>query len=133
MSGFDSNLYASGRRLDCRVRQARSVFSRMRGLLGHAPLEADQALLISPCNSIHCIGMRYAIDVAYLSAQGDIVKLVPAVQPWGFSACAGGRQVVEFAAGAIERLGLRVGQRLVIRVEEAGAAAMQDILEGQAS
>jgi uncharacterized membrane protein (UPF0127 family) len=134
MTTFDSSLYANGRRLDCRVRRAQSMFSRIRGLLGYPALQQDQALLIAPCNSIHCIGMRYAIDVVYLAAQGDIVKLVPAVQPWGFSACASARQVVEFAAGAIERLDLRVGQRLDIRVEDAqSATSMDKRLEGQAS
>jgi uncharacterized membrane protein (UPF0127 family) len=119
MNAFDSTLYLNGKRMHCRVRRAITLFARMRGLLGRPPLAQTQALLIAPCNSVHCIGMRYAIDVVYLSAQGDIVKLVPALRPWRMSACTGARQVLEFAAGAIAHYDLRVGQRLTIRVEEA--------------
>ena len=136
MNVFDSNLYLNSRRLDCRVARAMTPWRRMRGLLGQQRLDGAQALLISPCNSVHCIGMRYPIDVAYLSAQGDIVKLVPNLRPWRMSACAGARRVLEFAAGAIAHFDLRLGQRLDVRLEEtahhAAAAAIRHIRQEQA-
>ena len=51
-----------------RIHVARSFLQRARGLLGRAPLAADEALLIRPCSSIHTFGMRFAIDVVFIDA-----------------------------------------------------------------
>ncbi len=40
----------------------------MRGLLGRSGLAADGALLLRDCRSVHTVGMRFAIRVAFLDA-----------------------------------------------------------------
>ena len=70
-----------------RIHVARSFLQRARGLLGRAPLAADEALLIRPCSSIHTFGMRFALDLVFLDARGRVVKRARGVPPgrirWG--------------------------------------------------
>src|SRR5262245_35945309 len=52
------------------LRVASNAWSRFRGLMLAAPLATEpqtQALLITPCPSVHGFFMRYAIDVVYLA------------------------------------------------------------------
>ncbi len=74
----------SGLVVASRLRSTRSMWERLRGLLGHAPLEAGEALLIRPCNGIHTVGMRYPIDVVFVDRAGRIVRLAREVQPLRF-------------------------------------------------
>jgi len=85
---------------------------RMRGLLGSKPLLEGQALWITPCNSVHCWFMSYAIDVVYLCRQGRIIKCVECLKPWRISGCFSAASVVELAAGEVVRLGLQVGDEV---------------------
>lgn len=99
----------------CVVAQAlrtETMLERMRGLLGRAPLQPDQGLLIEPCAAVHAVGMGYALDLAFLSRAGRIEKLVPGLRPWRMAACRGARMVLEMPAGAITAAGLEVGQTL---------------------
>jgi len=97
------------------VWRAASPWQRMRGLLGRPPLQAGQALLITPCSSVHTVGMRYPLDVVFLDADDRVVKLCRAVAPLRAAAAWGARHAVELAAGEIDRLGLLPGQRLTWR------------------
>ena len=51
--------------------------SRRRGLLGRDFLPEDSALIIAPSNAIHTFFMRFAIDVAFVSRTGRVLKLRP--------------------------------------------------------
>jgi uncharacterized protein len=70
-----------GEILGSRVRTATSFSRRLKGLLGTRELRRDEGLWIVPCTSIHSFGMRYAIDVLFLDAAGEVVGLFPAVSP----------------------------------------------------
>jgi hypothetical protein len=92
---------------------AASRAERRRGLLGRDSFEG--ALVITPCRWIHTVGMRFPIDVAYLDADGVVVKTIQmhrlrvGIPVW--RACC----VIEAEAGAFGRWGLRVGDRIEIR------------------
>ena len=87
--------------------------SRARGLLGRTGIEG--ALVLSKCRSVHTIGMKFAIDVAYLDAEGVVLKVSKmrrhrvGVPVWK------AKTVVEAEAGAFERWGLHVGDQLELR------------------
>ncbi len=71
-------------------------------------------LLITPCTSVQTTFMRFAIDVVFLDRDGQVVRIVPALKP--YRAALGGRgahSALELAAGAAERSGIVVGDRLV--------------------
>jgi uncharacterized membrane protein (UPF0127 family) len=87
--------------------------ARNRGLLGRTGL--DGAFVLPRCRWVHTVTMRFALDVAYLDAEGTIVKTVR-MKPHRvgvpvFSAS----WVVEAEAGAFARWGLHVGQQIELR------------------
>lgn len=95
--------------MSMRIRVAHSFLQRARGLLGRAPLAADEALLIRRCGSIHTFGMRVAIDVVFLDSQGHVLALHEALRPWRVARCRGAVAVLELAPGAARRAGLLPG------------------------
>ena len=94
------------------VFRAETMFERMRGLLSHPPLSAEQGYWLEPCNSVHTFGMRYALDVIFLDAGGLIVKIVENLRPWRIAGAIGARVSLELQKGAVGRLGLTEGQKL---------------------
>ena len=89
--------------------------SRKRGLLGRSRLAPAQALIIAPCNGVHTFRMQFPIDVIYAARDGRVVKLRPDLRPGRISLSVSAFATVEMAAGTIARIGLRVGDRLVVR------------------
>lgn len=87
--------------------------SRARGLLGRSGVEG--ALVLSKCRSVHTIGMKFAIDVAFLDANGFVLKVAHmhrnriGMPVWKATT------VVEAEAGAFERWGLKVGDQVELR------------------
>ncbi|MEA2141914.1 MAG: uncharacterized protein QOI64_344 [Solirubrobacteraceae bacterium] len=79
--------------------------ARRRGLarLEPAALPAGHALLFERCRSVHTIGMRFALDLVWLDADGGLARLDRAVGPRRVRTCLRARAVVETAAGDGER------------------------------
>jgi hypothetical protein len=75
--------------------------TRRTGLLKHESLEEGHALIIAPSNAIHTFWMRFAIDVAFVRRDGQVVKVRSAVKPWRIAAAWRGYAVIELAAGAL--------------------------------
>ncbi len=95
------------------VEVASSLAARSRGLLGKKGCEG--ALLLRRTRSVHTIGMRFAIDVAFLTR--DLRVIATATLPpyrIGLPHRAG-RAVLEAEAGAFERWRLVPGDRLEIK------------------
>lgn len=95
------------------VRIAASRRARYRGLLGEDSIEGS--LLLLHTNGVHTIGMRFAIDVAYLSRDLRVVEVVQ-MKPnrWSrnrFTA----RHTLEAAWGTLEEWGIVRGVRLGVR------------------
>ncbi|MBK5211415.1 MAG: DUF192 domain-containing protein [Coriobacteriia bacterium] len=84
-----------------RVRQATTFISRLKGLLGmkEFPLGVD-ALLLSPCNAIHTVGMGFAIDLVFLDSHNKVIRVVKNIFPGKlYVSEPGARSVLEMAAG----------------------------------
>ena len=95
---------------------ADTAAKRAQGLLGRDGLDADSALWLEPCSSIHMFFMRFAIDVIYLDRDARVLKMVAHLKPWRLSMAWGGRSVVELPAGALARLDVQEGDQL--RIED---------------
>ncbi len=104
-----------------RVARCEGALERMRGLLGRPALQPGEGLLIAPCNAVHTVGMRYAIDVVFMDAEGRVLNVRPALRPLRMAHAFRARQVLELAAGEAARLGLR--PRRVVRWRELERAA----------
>jgi uncharacterized protein len=95
-----------------RIRTALRWWTRAVGLLATASLEDPCGLWISPCNSVHTLGMRYAIDVVFMRADGTIAKVVERLPPWRAAGCLNAKSTLELRAGLADQLGLRPGMAL---------------------
>ncbi|MEN9504791.1 MAG: hypothetical protein RI958_717 [Actinomycetota bacterium] len=87
--------------------------ARRRGLIGRTCL--DGAMVIDPCRWIHTVGMKFAIDVAYLDETGTVVKTSSMPRNRIAAPVWSARSVIEAEAGAFERWGLHVGISVEVR------------------
>ena len=103
----------TGESLGTRVAVADSFRHRLRGLLAQPQLQAGQGLLLLNCNSVHTVGMRYAIDVAFLDAEGRVIRSIAGLQPWKLGlGGAGATHTLELPAGRLSETGTVAGVRL---------------------
>jgi hypothetical protein len=81
----------------------------------------EGALHLEGVRTVHTVGMRFTIDVAFLASDRTVVR-VARLKPWRVAL--GGRRVrsaVETEAGALERWGVQVGDQLEVRDVPSGA------------
>ncbi|WP_294160625.1 DUF192 domain-containing protein [uncultured Selenomonas sp.] len=107
---------------------ATTFFTRFRGLMLRPKLPPNTGLYLAPCTSIHMMFMRFAIDAVYVTGGNDgtliIQKVVTNLRPWlGLSMCPKAHGVIELAAGEAGRLGLTVGQLMVLTPPPLGEVA----------
>ena len=88
--------------------------SRRRGLLKQDSMAEGSALIIAPSNAIHTFFMRFAIDVAFVSKDGRVLKVRPNVPPWRMAGALRGFAVIEMPVGALARADTRSGDVLQI-------------------
>lgn len=67
------------------VRLAHSFKERLQGLFAYP--DADEVLLIYPCNSIHTCFMTRPIHVAFLDAKGMVLSAYKNVHPFRWLSC----------------------------------------------
>jgi uncharacterized membrane protein (UPF0127 family) len=102
----------NGRILAHRVATAFDSSSRRKGLLGRDSLPPESALIIAPTNAIHTFFMRFAIDVAFMSREGRVLKVYRALRPWRIASALGAHAVIELPAGALMDADTRPGDTL---------------------
>ena len=94
---------------------AASRRERVLGLVGRDHYEG--ALLLRPARSVHTVGMRFPIDVAFCDADLVVTEAL-CLRPYRLSRPRRGVScVIEARAGAFERWRLRPGDRLEIAGE----------------
>lgn len=95
---------------------ARGFFSRAAGLLFKEKLKSKECLLITPCQSIHTIGMRYNIDVVFIDALGYVTDIHYEVKPFRvINASREACTVVEFFGGTLAQYQLTINKVLFIK------------------
>ena len=85
-----------------------------RGALRGRP-GCDGALHVAGVRSVHTAGMKFTVDVAFLSTDLTVVRMTR-LKPW--QRAVGGRaarSAVQTEAGSLERWGVRVGDQLEVR------------------
>ena len=99
-----------------RVRVAKSMVARARGLMFTRSLADDEGLLINPCGSIHMFFMRFALDVLYVDQFDRVVRTQRNIKPWriGPLYTRGAKYVIELPTGTIERSAAEPGDQLQI-------------------
>jgi len=96
-----------------KVRTARTFLSRLVGLLGTAAIADGGGLWIVPCRSVHTLGMRYPVDVAFLDARGIVVGVLEGLPPNRVGPVfRDARGALELRSGILAATGTSPGDRL---------------------
>lgn len=88
--------------------------ARRTGLLGRDGLAADAVLAIAPSNAVHTIGMRFPIDVLFITRAGRVTKRVLQLGPLRIAGSLSAFAVLEFAAGHPAVAATAVGDHLAV-------------------
>ena len=95
-----------------RVQVAGTSAARRTGLLKHTSLEPGEGLWIAPSEAVHTFGMKFAIDVLFLSKQRTVLKIRRDMGPRRIAICFRAHSVLEVPAGTAEATGTEVGDQL---------------------
>lgn len=106
------NLYCDGVDVG-RVEVADTFFTRLRGMLGRNSLEVP--MLIKRSNSVHSIGMRLTLEVAFISADGRVVEMRRLPPNRVLRPRHHARHVLEAKPGSFKRWNLRRNSRIEVR------------------
>lgn len=82
------------------------------GLLKHTSLPDGEGLWIAPCEAIHMIGMKFAIDVAFLDRSRKVLKTRASTAPGRISLCLWAHSVLELPQGKLAATATAPGDQL---------------------
>jgi uncharacterized membrane protein (UPF0127 family) len=88
--------------------------TRRTGLLKHTELEPGEGLWIVPCESVHTVGLKFPIDVLFLSKKRKVLKVRAAMGRWKMALCLRAHSVLELPAGMSAETGTVKGDQLVL-------------------
>jgi uncharacterized membrane protein (UPF0127 family) len=92
---------------------ASTFLTRFRGLMWRRELPAGEGLCIQNCGSVHMFFMRFALDVAFVDADGRILHICHTIRPWRISRVVfGSKAALELPAGTLRKLGIDRGSVL---------------------
>ena len=100
------------RTVSVRLVEARGLLAKVQGLLGRPELPPGYGVLLR-AKEVHTLGMRFAIDVVYLSRTGSVLR-VDTMGPGRIGPLMlRARWILEMRAGEAARLGIAPGTTLV--------------------
>ncbi len=107
-----------GVNLTDRGRVADTFLTRLVGLLRDQHLEPGDGLWITPCNSIHSIGMKFVFDAVFLDKNLKVVHLMSDMKAWRASPMVwSAHSVLELPAGTILRTATQLGDQFEMRLD----------------
>ena len=86
--------------------------TRNRGLLKHISLPQGEGLWIIPSQAVHCFGMKFDIDVLFLSKDKEVLKIKEHMKPRRIAICIWAHSVLELPAGTVASTGTAKGDQL---------------------
>jgi uncharacterized membrane protein (UPF0127 family) len=86
--------------MDLPIILADTPWRRLRGLLGQRD-PPRHALRLEPCRCVHTFGMRFALDLHWLDADGATLRIDRAVPPGRIRACRRARAILEVPCHAL--------------------------------
>ena len=113
MRDFRATIAGTGDCLLERVESAVTIGQRFRGLMLRKELPPGYGLLLPDCRSVHTCFMRFPIDLIYLSADNQVVRIVAGLKSWRVSVCTEARSVLETPAGWAQDRGLKEGDTVL--------------------
>ncbi len=109
---------ARGNIICSRVLLADNFWTRGKGLLGKKSLDANEGILLVPGTSIHMFGMKFSIDVLFLTKDHLVTDFVEDIAPGKAHVARNNagkpHAALELAAGTIQKCGVQIGDQLVL-------------------
>ena len=97
---------------------ADNIFTRVRGLLGKSTLPENEGLLLVPCPSIHMFGMKFSLDVLFLTRENVVTDFVENIAPGKYYVAKAqhgkAHSALEIPVGTIARTSTQRGDQLLI-------------------
>lgn len=98
-----------------RLSKANNYWQRLKGWMFKHSVVFDDALWITPCNSIHTFFMNFPIDVIFLGGGGEVIRCCPNVVKRRLRMVRKADSVIELSAGAIATLGIVEGDLIEVK------------------
>jgi uncharacterized protein len=111
--------------LATRLAVADGHWSRLCGLIGMSSdnFREGQGLWIIPCRGVHTLGMRFPIDVVYLTREKIVLHVEQSLAPWRFAPVRlQAASVLELPENTLRVTGTTIGDELEIDTRSTGAA-----------
>ncbi len=102
----------NGTCLGDRVERADGFRSRLKGLLGRSVLTEGEGLLLEDCACVHTCFMVFPLDLCFLGAGLEVLRVVESLAPWRAASTVGARAVLELPAGTLRKGDVREGDHL---------------------
>jgi uncharacterized membrane protein (UPF0127 family) len=99
-------------------------WARLCGLLGtpEASFGVGKGLWINPCRGVHTLGMRFPIDVVYLSSEKLVVHTEENLRPWRLAPIfLKAATVLELPLATVKQTGTSLGDQIEIVIGHDGA------------
>ncbi len=118
--------------LATKVRKADNFLTRLVGLLKRTNLGPEEALWLIPSKGIHTIGMKFPIDVVFLSKSNVVLGIISGLVPYRISGVRlWGHSVLELPKGTLKKSRTEVGDELEISLVE--SSVMDDLKDNRLS
>lgn len=112
-----------GTTLGDRIRVADSGLTRIVGLLGERGITAGDGLLIVPSQGVHTWGMQFAIDIAVLDNNWNVMAMRSTMRPFRISRMFWeAAAVLELPAGMLSNTSTSIGDQIEFKGAEAAKA-----------
>jgi len=99
------------------IRIADRFFQRLVGLLKDKALSPNQGLLLYRCRQVHTIGMKFPIDVIFLSEEGEVLLIQNDMKRGQMSPTVKGAfWCLELMAGVAKEQGLNLYDRVTFQI-----------------
>jgi uncharacterized membrane protein (UPF0127 family) len=94
--------------------------TRRKGFLGRTSLLSGEGMLLTPCFSIHMVGMKFPLDVVFLDRDYRVVGIDKNVKPGTLnSSCRKAHSTLELPEGTVAAKRIEKGDVLqVLRADE---------------
>lgn len=109
------SIYRDNDILFSHAKYANRFWSRTIGLLGRSHIKESEAIVLTPCNQIHTLGMRFSIDIVFLDEDHVVTKCVENLGPGKASRSGRARYVIEIAPGSIKKHQIAKAQKFLLK------------------
>jgi uncharacterized membrane protein (UPF0127 family) len=91
------------------VELANTFLTRFKGLMFRQSMADIDGMLITPCNAIHTIGMKFNIDIVFIDKQNKVTSIKSRMSKNSFTKDLSAKHVLELPAGRLEQTDIKPG------------------------